>query len=45
MDITLYYSPNACSLVPYITLTETGTNFETRPLNFRKRQHFSPGAE
>ena len=42
MDITLYYSPNACSLVPYITLTETGTNFETRPLNFRKRQHFSP---
>jgi glutathione S-transferase len=42
MDIALYYSPNACSLVPYITLTEAGAAFDVRPLNFRKRQHFSP---
>jgi glutathione S-transferase len=42
MDIALYYSPKACSLVPYITLTEAGANFEVRPLNFRKRQNYSP---
>jgi glutathione S-transferase len=42
MEIALYYSPKACSLVPYITLTEAGANFETRALNFRKRHHFTP---
>jgi hypothetical protein len=42
MEIALYYSPKACSLVPYITLTEAGAAFETRALNFRKRQHFTP---
>jgi glutathione S-transferase len=42
MDISLYYSPNACSLVPYVTLTEAGATFQVRPLNFRRRQHFSP---
>jgi len=42
MDIALYYAPNACSLVPYVTLTEAKAAFEVRPLNFRKRQHFTP---
>lgn len=42
MEIVLYYSPNTCALAPYVTLTEAGANFETRPLNFRKRQNFSP---
>ncbi|MGE5538598.1 MAG: glutathione S-transferase family protein [Gemmatimonas sp.] len=42
MNLVLYYSPNACSLVPYVTLTEAGATFEVRPLNFRKRQHFAP---
>src|SRR5918995_110301 len=42
MEITLYYAPNTCALAPYITLTEAGANFEVRPLNYRKRQNFSP---
>jgi glutathione S-transferase len=42
MEILLYYAPNACSLVPYVTLTEAEAEFEVRPLDFRKRQHFSP---
>src|SRR5260370_3797517 len=42
MELILYYAPNACSLVPYVTLTEAGARFEVRPLNFRKSQHMMP---
>src|SRR4030067_436401 len=42
MKIALYYAPNTCALAPYITLTEAGADFEVRPLNFRKRQNFTP---
>ncbi|MBM2806068.1 MAG: glutathione S-transferase [Deltaproteobacteria bacterium] len=42
MEIALYYAPNTCALAPYITLTEARADFEVRPLNFRKRQNFSP---
>ena len=42
MEIALYYAPFTCAMAPYITLTEAGADFEVRPLNFRKRQHFSP---
>ena len=42
MKIALYYAPHTCALAPYVTLTEAGANFEVRPLNFRKRQNFSP---
>ena len=28
MEIVLYYAPIACSLVPYITLTEADADFE-----------------
>ena len=42
MEIALYYAPNTCALAPYITLTEAGAAFEPRPLNFRKRQNFTP---
>jgi len=42
MELILYYAPNACSLVPYVTLTEAGAAFEVRPLNFRKSQHMAP---
>jgi len=42
MQLILYYAPNACSLVPYVTLTEAGAAFEVRPLNFRKSQHITP---
>ena len=41
MQLILYYAPNACSLVPYVTLTEAGAPFEVHPLNFRKSQHMS----
>ena len=42
MEIVLYYAPNTCALAPYVTLTEAGANFEVRPLNYRKREHFTP---
>ena len=41
MNIVLYYAPNACSLVPYVTLTEANAKFDVRPLNMRKDQHKS----
>lgn len=41
MDIVLYYAPIACSLVPYITLTEANAKFEARPVNLRKGQQNS----
>ena len=42
MEIALYYAPIACSLAPYITLTEAGADFEVRTINLRKGQHKSP---
>jgi glutathione S-transferase len=42
MDILLYYAPIACSLAPYITLTEAGATFEVVPINLRKNQQKSP---
>jgi glutathione S-transferase len=42
MDILLYYAPNACSLVPYVTLTEAGAEFEVRKLNLGKAQQKAP---
>jgi glutathione S-transferase len=41
VNIALYYAPIACSLAPYITLTEAGADFEVRPLNMRKGEHKS----
>jgi len=41
MEIILYYAPAACSLVPYVTLTEANAAFEVRPLNFRKGQQMA----
>jgi glutathione S-transferase len=43
MEIVLYYAPNACSLVPYVTLSEANADFEVRPLDMRKDQHKSSG--
>jgi glutathione S-transferase len=42
MQIALYYSPIACSLVPYVTLTEAGAKFEVRNINLRKGEQNSP---
>ena len=41
MKLQLYYTPVACSMVPYINLTEAQAEFEVIPLNFAKGQHMS----
>jgi len=42
MKLRLYYAPNACSLVPYVTLTEAGADFDVHPVNLAKGEHLSP---
>ena len=42
MEIVLYYAPIACSLVPYVTLTEANAKFEVRTVNLRKGEQNSP---
>lgn len=42
MQITLYYSPIACSLVPYVTLTEAGIEFQVHNVNLRKGEQNTP---
>ena len=36
MDLVLYYAPGTCALVPFVTLTEAGAQFEVRTVNTRK---------
>ena len=43
MKLTLAYAPVACSLVPYILLTEAGAAFDTLDVNMGKGEHH--GAE
>ncbi|MBC7781892.1 MAG: glutathione S-transferase N-terminal domain-containing protein [Proteobacteria bacterium] len=33
MTLTLFYAPGACSLVPYVSLTEAGADFDIRNVN------------
>ena len=35
MNLTLCYAPTACSLVPYVTLTEAGAKFAVDNVNMR----------
>lgn len=35
MKLTLYYAPRTCALVPYVTLTYAGAEFEVRDVNSR----------
>ena len=42
MDLALYYAPTACSLIPYVTLTEAGARFETRPIDLRAGDTMKP---
>jgi len=42
MKLTLHYAPMTCALVPYVTLTEAGAEFEVRNLNTRKGENRSP---
>jgi glutathione S-transferase len=42
MTVTLYYAPTACSLVPYVTLTEANADFTVQPVNMGKRENMAP---
>src|SRR5688572_18398258 len=35
MSLTLYYAPQTCALVPYVTLTEAGAQFDVLNVNTR----------
>jgi glutathione S-transferase len=42
VDLTLYYAPMTCALVPYVTLTEAGADFTLVDLNTRANEHKTP---
>jgi glutathione S-transferase len=42
MKLQLFYAPQTCATVPYITLTEAGAEFETIDLNSRSGQLKTP---
>ena len=42
MKLALYYSPLSCALVPFVSLTEAGADFEVRNVNMRKGDNRSP---
>ncbi len=42
MKLSLYYAPYACSLVPYVTLTEAGARFDVVNVNMAKGQNNTP---
>jgi glutathione S-transferase len=42
MKLTLAFSPVACSLVPYVLLTEAGAEFDTLNIDMSRNQNHSP---
>lgn len=42
MKLTLYYAPNTCATVPFITLTEAGADFDVRDVNTRNGGNRTP---
>lgn len=42
MKLTLYYGPTSCALVPYVTLTEAGAEFDVVTINLSKLHQHSP---
>lgn len=42
MKLTLYYGPQTCATVPFITLTEAGAEFDVRNVNTRGGENHSP---
>jgi len=42
MKLTLYYAPMTCALVPYVTLTEAGAQFDVCNVNTRANHHRTP---
>ena len=41
MNLILYYSPMTCALVPYVTLTEAGAEFQVHNVNTRANEQKS----
>jgi glutathione S-transferase len=42
VKLTLYYAPQTCALVPYVTLTEAAAVFEVRNINTRSGDNHKP---
>ncbi len=42
MKITLYHSPGACSMAPYISLLEAGADFDVNIVNIKKNEQSNP---
>ena len=42
MKLTLFYAPMTCALVPYVTLTEAGADFDVQNVNSRTGQLRTP---
>ena len=42
MTITLYHSPGACSMAPYISLLEANADFDVKITNLGTNDHVSP---
>jgi glutathione S-transferase len=42
MKLTLYFAPMTCALVPFVTLTEAGADFDVRSINTRNGQNHTP---
>jgi glutathione S-transferase len=42
MQLTLYYAPRTCALVPFVTLTEAGADFTVENVNSRSGQLHTP---
>ena len=42
MNLTLYYAPTACAMVPYIALTEAGADFKVHLVNLLKGDNTTP---
>lgn len=42
MTLILHYAPVACSLVPYVALTEANAPFEVLVVDFMKGKHLTP---
>jgi glutathione S-transferase len=42
MELKLFYAPNACSLVPYVCLTEAGAPFSVRNVNTGAKEQKTP---
>lgn len=42
MKLTLYYAPFTCALVPYVTLTEAGADFDVCNVNTRAGGNRTP---